>query len=243
MLKAYEKNWQDQTPTTSVRQLNPDGRQVRDLEESREDWGLFRAIVGSGTYLCHERYDVAFTVKELASRMTNPTTMSFHHLKKFLGYLKKTVGFLLSSSWFSTRGLRRSQIQTGGNKSHRTSISGGFHALSSCPLFNSSSAQKIVSLSSCEEELRAIVSSASDGIYILSVLEFAFGTKVDRYIFTDFSSPRQLVMKRGVGKVRHLDGKCGFRTEKISIWYKYQQTATWQTSGPNHLDFLGLLAQ
>ena len=46
-------------------------------------------------YLCQERYDVAFTVKELASRMSNPTTMSFHHLKKFLGYLKKTVDYFL----------------------------------------------------------------------------------------------------------------------------------------------------
>ena len=33
-------------------------------------------------------YDAAFAVKELASRMSNPTAMSFHHLKKFLGYLK-----------------------------------------------------------------------------------------------------------------------------------------------------------
>ena len=30
---------------------------------------LFRSVVGSGIYLCQERYDVAFTVKETASRM------------------------------------------------------------------------------------------------------------------------------------------------------------------------------
>ena len=35
-------------------------------------------------------YDVAFTVKELASSVSNPT-MSFHHFKKFIGYLKKTM--------------------------------------------------------------------------------------------------------------------------------------------------------
>ena len=40
-----------------------------------------------------------------------------------------------------------------------------------------------------------------------AALEFALGTKVDCYIFTDSSSARRLVMKRGVGKVRHLDGK------------------------------------
>ena len=55
--------------------------------------------------------------------------------------------------------------------------------------------------------MRATVSSASGGLYIRSVLEFALGTKVDRYIFPDSSSARQLVMKRGVGKVRHVDGK------------------------------------
>ena len=43
------------------------------------------------------------------------------------------------------------------------------------------------------------------GIYTRAVLEFALGTKVDRYMFTGSSSTRQLVMKRGVGKVRHLD--------------------------------------
>ena len=33
---------------------------------------------------------------------------------------------------------------------------------------------------------------------------FALGTRVDHYIFTDLSSARQLAMKRGVAKGRHL---------------------------------------
>ena len=87
---------------------------------------------------------------------------------------------------------RHSQILNwSGNKSHRKSTFGGFHALSSCPLFNSSRTQ-IISVSSCEAELHAIVSSASDGIYIRAVLEFALGAKVDHYIYTDSSSARQL---------------------------------------------------
>ena len=54
-------------------------------------------------------------------------------------------------------------------------MTGGFHALNSCPLFNSGRTQKIIRLSSREAELRAIVSSASDGVYVRSVLEFALG--------------------------------------------------------------------
>ena len=68
-----------------------------------------------------------------------------------------------------------------GNQSHRRSTSGGFHALNSCPLFNSSRTEKIISPSSREAELHAIVCSASDGIYIRAAL----GTKVDHYIYTD----------------------------------------------------------
>ena len=79
--------------------------------------------------------------------------------------------------------------------------------MNSCPLFNSSRIQKIISLSSCEAELHAIASSASDETYIRAVLEFAPGAKVDNYIFTDSPSARQLVTKIGVGKVRRLDGK------------------------------------
>ena len=126
------------------------------------------------------------------------------------------------------------------NKSHRKSTSEGFHALGSyirCPLFNSSRTQKIISLSSCEAELPAIVSSASDGIYIREVLESAHGTKVDRYIFTDSSSARQLVTKRGVGKARRLDGKLLWvQNRKDLKMVQAPAVATWQTSTQSHLE-------
>ena len=102
---------------------------------------------------------------------------------------------------------RHSQIQTGVQTKATESHKSGFHAVNSCPLFNSSRTPKIVSLSSCEADLHAIISSAPDGMYIRAVLELALGTKVDHYIFTNSSSARQLATKRGVGKVRHLDGK------------------------------------
>ena len=103
--------------------------------------------------------------------------------------------------------------------------------MNSCPLFNSSRSQKIIVLSLFEAGLRAITSSASDGIYIRSVLEFALGTKVDHYVFVDSSSARQLVIERS-----WMESYCGFRTEKTSISYKYQQTTTWQTSVPSQLE-------
>ena len=46
-----------------------------EVSQEPEKVSLSRGIVGSGIYLCQERYDVGFTVKELASRMSNPTAM------------------------------------------------------------------------------------------------------------------------------------------------------------------------
>jgi len=149
-----------------------------ELLREREKIGLFRSIVGPGIYLCQERYDEAFSVKELTSRTPLPTAISFHQLKKFLGYLKKTMDYCLALEFpqagegcagYPKKGESYLWLQTfsdldwSGNKSHRKSTSGGFHALNNCPLFNSSRTQKVISLSSCEEaELHAIGFSASD---------------------------------------------------------------------------------
>ena len=159
MLKAYE----DQIGPAKLQQL-PAGNSIQMEDKSevlreQEKISLLRGIVGSGINLCQERYDVAFTVKELASRMSNPTAVSFHRLKKFLGYLKKAVDFYCLALEFPQAG--EGYVEKGKSdwclepfsgpdwswfKSHRKSTAGGFHALHSCPLFNRSRTQKIISL-------------------------------------------------------------------------------------------------
>ena len=90
--KAYE----EQIGLIELQQLPSDDsiqmEDKSDVFQEQEKIHLFRSITGSGVYLCQERYDVAFTVKELASRMSNPVAMSFHHLK-----LLKKYGLLSSS--------------------------------------------------------------------------------------------------------------------------------------------------
>ena len=82
MVKAYE----EQIGKIKLQQLPSDSSiQMEDRSEvfyEQEKTSLFRSAVGPGIYLCQERYDVAFTVKKLASRMSNPTAMSLHHFKK-----------------------------------------------------------------------------------------------------------------------------------------------------------------
>lgn len=49
----------------------------------------YRSVVGMGIYLAQERCDIAFCIKELASKMSSPTEVSIQ-MRKFLGYLKDT---------------------------------------------------------------------------------------------------------------------------------------------------------
>ena len=77
-----------------------------------------------------------------------------------------------------------------------------YHLLNGAFLFGSSRTQRVVSLSSCESELHAMISTLSDGIFLRRCLEFIFNVQVEHVMFTDSSSGRQLAMRQGTGKVK-----------------------------------------
>ena len=62
------------------------------VELKAELASLYRSLVGCGIYLSQERPDVSYTIKELASTMSFPTTSSLRKLGKLIGYLKGTIG-------------------------------------------------------------------------------------------------------------------------------------------------------
>ena len=90
---------------------------------------------------------------------------------------------------------------------HRRSTSCGIHLLNGAFLFGSSRTQRVVSLSSCESELHAMISTLSDGMFLKRCIEFIFDAEVEHCMFTDSSSGRQLAQRQGTGKVKHLSGK------------------------------------
>ena len=171
-------------------------QRVREEEEAREGEGAISQ--GKG---CLDVKDVFLQVPEEKplTVILRSNTYVMSSLEEVPRYLKKTMDYCLvvefpqAGEGYVKKSIHYWCLETfsdsdwSGNKSHRKSTPGGLHALNSCPLFSSSRTQKIISLTSCEAELRAIISSASDGIYIRSVVEFALGTKVDHCI-TDFSS-------------------------------------------------------
>ena len=179
----------------------------------------YRSVVGTCLYLARDRPDLLFTVKELSGGMSKPTYTCLQRLKKLVGYLKSTADFCVlldvpiggQGRWRSSDKFlvleSFSDSDWSSNQVHRRSTSSGVHMLNGAFLFGSSRTQRVVSLSSCESELHAMISTLSDGIFLRRCIEFVFKTQVTHVMFTDSSSGRQLAMRQGTGKVKHLSGK------------------------------------
>ncbi|CAL1143463.1 unnamed protein product [Cladocopium goreaui] len=59
------------------------------------DSTTYRPVTGMASYLAQERYDIAYCVKELASKTVKPTILALQRLRKLLGYLKGTQHYAL----------------------------------------------------------------------------------------------------------------------------------------------------
>ena len=151
--------------------------------------------------------------------MARPTKSSMCGLRKLLGYLRNTSGYaVLLPVPEPGRGKMThvdkhlilesySDSDWSGHQAHRRSTSSAIHYVNSCPVFASARTQRVVSLSSCEAELHALVSAAADGKYIAGCHSFLAGCEVEHHGYVDNASAKSLANKRGVGKVRHLAGK------------------------------------
>ena len=189
------------------------------LELDVNESTIYRSLVGMAIYLSQERLDTSFTVKELASKMSKPTISPMSRLKKLLGYLKQTMGYSIKlqvpehgqgSRCSSSCGYvleSYSDSDSAGNKAHRRSTSAAVHLVNACTVFATSKSQKVVSLSSAEAALHALVAAVADGAYIRGSLEFLCGRAVEHYALVDNTAAKQIANKKGVGKIRHLAGK------------------------------------
>ena len=239
IIKTYEDHFgparKQKLPATSDIQ-DADGSNLA----SPEDAAIFRSIVGMGIYLAQERMDVAFVVKELASRMSSPTEISLLKVQKFVGYLKETESqHILLPLPQRGQGMHMrshelwilesyTDADWSGNRATRKSTSSSVHALNGMIIYSTSRGQKVVSLSSAESELHALVAGACDGICFKHVIEFLTGEQVQHVCWVDNSATRQIACKRGAGRLRHISGKllwCQDRVANGSLEVKQIGTA------------------
>ena len=160
-----------------------------------KDSSNFRSVVGLCLYVARERPDLMFGIKELAALMSSPTVVALQHLRKLIGFMKHVgdVGIFLPNlqpgiGKFQAGGDQQLIIESfsdadwSSNKSHRRSTSCGVHLINGAYVFGSSRSQKVISLSSCESELHALISTACDGIFIKACAEFSFNAKFQHVV-------------------------------------------------------------
>eukprot|EP00435_Cladocopium_sp_Y103_P046400 s823_g13.t1 len=74
-------------------------------------------------------------------------------------------------------------------------------------LYNIEDSASRFSLSSAEAELHSLVSAAADGVYIRECLFFLTGLFVKHSILVGNTAAKTIAVKRGCGRIRHINGK------------------------------------
>ena len=92
----------------------------------------------------------------------------------------------------------------GGDLVSRRSTSGGCILRGEHLIVHRSRTQQVISLSSAEAELHALVKCASEGLAVMN-MSLEMYAKLPLRVMTDSTAARGIVQRQGVGKVNHLD--------------------------------------
>jgi len=162
-------------------------------------------MVARANYLCQDRSDIQFAVKELCRTMADPTMSSGNALKRLGRYLLDKTRVVIKFGYQNN--VKELTIWTdtdfAGCVKTRKSTSGGVAMLGNHMVKSWCSTQAIVALSSGEAEYYGIVKGASVALGLRSMLG-DFGVETAIRVNTDASAAKGMVNRRGLGKVRHI---------------------------------------
>jgi hypothetical protein len=178
------------------------------LEEDKKKITEYRGMAATANYLGADRVDLQFSAKELCRSMSAPRASSFVKLKHLGRYLVqvpaaelfyvnqppgKCMEVFVDSDW-------------AGCPSTRKSTSGGFLVLGKHLVKTWSSTQATRALSSGEAEFYAIIEGASRALGVQALMDdMGFECKI--VMKSDSSAGRSISLRKGTGKVRHLQVK------------------------------------
>ena len=175
------------------------------LPMSSQDATLFRRAAARINYVALDRPDLSFSSRVAAGKMSQPLIGDDMLIKRAIRYLKGKprvslfYGFqeppsdiivMTDSDWANDIPTRRST--SGG-----VVLNGGHTIHWWCKL------QSRIALSSCEAELNATLIGGKEGRYHRFMAQ-EFGDEVNLELRTDASAARGVIMRQGVGKIRHL---------------------------------------
>ena len=198
---------------------------------SAEDHHTYRKGVGILLYLAPERPDIMYVLKKLSTKLAAPVEADMEMLRYVGKYLKGTPDLALihkrsypgkSFSEMRNRGTDDEDVERdnykvpalievisdsdwAADRESRQSVSCGVIMVNGNLVHFQSKRQKSVALSSCEAETIAATSILSEGVFLKGLLERILGVEPRLVLFSDSSSSRQLIARKGLGKARHLE--------------------------------------
>ena len=183
--------------------LAPDGSSYLDRSQMTD----YRSAVARCNYLAADRFEIAFTTKELCRAMSNPTELDAKAVARLCRFLKgyprmvqripfedrppTVIEAYVDSDW---AGCRKS----------RKSTSGGILYFGGVAVHGWSSNQAVIALSSGEAEYYAALKGASSALGFQSMLK-DLGMQGSITLYTDSSAARGIIHRAGLGKLRHLE--------------------------------------
>ena len=193
------------TPAMPGRGTTVDETEEIDVEAHRR----YRMLVGKLMWMISTRLDIAYVVKELARSLQKPTRFDELALKRVLKYVIMTRDYSMHPEMDDLKKPEQLEIMVDASwasAADRKSTSGGIVRLQGFVLGWWSRTQQVVAQSTYEAELLAMNLGACEGRYIQQLLgEMNIETKI--ILMSDSQSACRTTVKRGPGRMRHLDIK------------------------------------
>ena len=170
---------------------------------------LARRTIARFNYMAQDRPDLSVVSRLLSSCMSQPTGGTQVGIKRVLRYIKKYPRCVNVMKFNSDMPVLRvfTDSDWAGDQLSRKSTSGGFVQVNGQTIAHWSKLQSNVALSSGEAELNAAVKGLSEVIGAFELLKEMTHEEVQVELLTDASSCKGMLLRHGVGKVKHLSTK------------------------------------
>lgn len=188
--------------------------------EPLADQALYQSAIGSIAWIARgTRYDIAYTVNQLASYCSEPTVRHWNALLRVLRYLKGTIDYKLQ---FGVDGLYGLKLQGfcdadyAGDIDSRASTSGGIWLLGGGPIVWLSTRQRSIALSTGESEYISAAEAAKIGQWLRGLLrEIDRPTYLGKHLEVPIFSDNTTCIALTKDPIAHA------RTKHIEVRYHY----------------------
>ena len=185
-----------------------------DAKEHRE----LRSGAGICQYMTEQRFDIAFSTKEIMREAAGPTTVSRTKLKRTARHFKGRQRSVLNFPWVAKlEDVIHVTVDAdwAGDPKTRCSTSGGVLAIGPCfTVRHWSVSQATVSLSSAESEAKAVTKGCIEALYVKHLLEHQTARTFKIEVWTDSSSAKAIIQRLGPGAEQSTwrCRRCGFNS-------------------------------